>query len=119
MLITIISNCGLLHIVIRSSHRPSNQSTIIMILTLSIQQVISWLPVTLYALFVNTKMFYFYRLSLYMVRVDTTFSPISYCYFIKSFRLFVREVVLPSCEVSRNTGSVTIKGEEGSCVAEL
>ena len=91
LLIIIVSNAGLLYVVIKSS-RTLNHSSLIIVVSLSILLVISWMPVTMYAILVKSKRFYWYRVAHYVLTLDITLSPFLYCYFNKTFRNFACNV---------------------------
>ena len=96
LLLIIICNIGLILIVLKSA-RVVHKTTIIMIICLSILLIISWLPVTLYAVVAKQKHYTWYRVINYMIPIDMTLSPLEYCYFNEGFRGFVLRVVSCRC----------------------
>ena len=92
LLTCILCNVGLILIVLKSA-RTVHKTTIIMIISLSVLLTISWLPVTVYAVVYAEKHHTWYRVINYMIPLDMTLSPLTYCYFNVGFRGFVRRVL--------------------------
>ena len=85
---------------------------------MSVLLLISWLPVTVYAVTNKERNYEAYKVVNYMIPIDMTLNPLMYCYFNQGFRKFVRDVFRWRCvsgkqnDVFQSKTSNSGKGEQ-------
>ena len=91
VVIVIISNLGLVAIVFRSSKHALRATTYI-VLSLAVLLLPSWIPVVFYAVTQNTKNYVFYRVVHYTIPIDSTLSPLAYCWLNDELKKYIMEI---------------------------